>query len=115
MGLAGHAGGAGQDAVVRRSRAVTPYVSRFGGALPIRAGGYIACYGWYESRVFAGGDADDPIARAATALPGRVAGWIDTVGAGWIAAAFLVTVVAALVRSRARRAGHFASEKGKRR
>jgi hypothetical protein len=104
-----------QDAVVRRSRAVTPYVSRISGAPPIRAGGHIACYGWYEARVFAGGDADDPIAGAATALPGRVAVWIDTVGAGWIAAVFLVTVVAALVRSRARRAGHFAAEKGKRR
>jgi cytochrome c biogenesis protein CcdA len=104
-----------QDAVVRRSRAVMPYVSRFSGVLLVLAGGYVAYYGWYESRVFAGADADDPIVGAATALPGRIAGWIDTVGAGWIAAAFVLTVVAALALSRVRRARHAASESGERR
>ncbi|MEU8659753.1 cytochrome c biogenesis CcdA family protein [Actinoplanes philippinensis] len=97
-----------QDAVVRRSRAVMPYVSRASGVLLVLAGGYVAYYGWYESRVFAGADADDPIVGAATAVPGRIAGWIDSVGAGWIAAAFTVTVVAALVGSRTRRAGQSA-------
>jgi cytochrome c biogenesis protein CcdA len=104
-----------QEAVVRRSRAVMPYVSRFSGALLIVAGGYVAYYGWYESRVFAGADTDDPIVGAATALPGRVAGWIDTVGVAWVAAAFVLTVVAALLLTRVRRARKAAPEGAQRR
>ena len=86
-----------QETVVRRSRAVLPYVSRISGALLVLAGGYVAYYGWYELRVYAGGDADDPIVTAATELPGRVAGWVDGVGAGWITAALLLTVAGALL------------------
>lgn len=86
-----------QDALVRRSRVVLPYVSRLSGALLVLAGGYVAYYGWYELRVYSGADAEDPIVAAATALPGRAAGWIDAIGAGWIAVAFLITAVAALL------------------
>jgi cytochrome c biogenesis protein CcdA len=92
-----------QDAVVRRSRAVLPYVSRVSGALLLLAGGYVAYYGWYELRVYAGADPDDPVVKVATELPGRVAGWVDTIGAGWIAVAFLLTAAATLLRYRARR------------
>jgi len=43
-----------------------PYVTRIGGALLVLVGAYVAWYGLYELRVFAGGDADDPVVTAAS-------------------------------------------------
>jgi hypothetical protein len=91
-----------QDTVVRRSRAVLPYISRFSGALLLLAGGYVAYYGWYELRVYSGADADDPVVRIATELPGRIAGRLDATGVGWVAAAFAVTIAGALLLRRRR-------------
>ncbi|MEU4620051.1 cytochrome c biogenesis CcdA family protein [Actinoplanes sp. NPDC023801] len=99
-----------QEAVVRRTRAVLPYVSRVSGVLLLLAGGYVAYYGWYESRVFAGADPNDPVVTVATELPGRVAGWVDTIGPGWIAVAFLLTAAAAFLLYRTRRLRHPSEE-----
>ncbi|MEU4424463.1 cytochrome c biogenesis CcdA family protein [Actinoplanes sp. NPDC024001] len=93
-----------QETVVRRTRAVLPYVSRISGALLLLAGAYVVYYGWYEIRVFAGADARDPIVTAVADLAGQAGTWLDTVGAGWIVAAFLITAGAALLlRARSRR------------
>ncbi len=92
-----------QDTVVRRTRVVLPYVSRVSGALLLLAAAYVAYYGWYEIRVNAGGSADDPLVNTVAELPGQITNRLDTLGAGWITAAFALTVAAALLL-RARRA-----------
>lgn len=92
-----------RDSVVRRSRAVLPYISRVSGALLLLAGGYVAYYGWYEIRLQNGGPADDPVVGALTELQGTVTNWLDTAGIGWIAAAFITTVAVAAAARWARR------------
>ncbi|GAA4955515.1 cytochrome c biogenesis CcdA family protein [Actinoplanes utahensis] len=91
-----------QDTVVRRTRAVLPYVSRASGALLLLAGAYVVYYGWYELRVNAGESADDPLVNTITELPGHLSTRLDAIGPGWIAAAFALTATTALLL-RARR------------
>ncbi|MBE1533288.1 cytochrome c biogenesis CcdA family protein [Actinomadura algeriensis] len=81
-----------RDAAVARTRRILPYVSRASGGLLVLAGLYVAYYGWYEVRVFAGASADSPIVGAATEVQGALSGWIDRIGIWWIAAAFAVLV-----------------------
>jgi len=70
-----------QQAVVARARRLLPYVNRSSGLLLVAAGAYVAYYGWYELRVFAGGDASDPVIDAAREVQGRLAGWVVDLGA----------------------------------
>ncbi|MEV0582600.1 cytochrome c biogenesis protein CcdA [Nonomuraea sp. NPDC050310] len=88
-------------AVVGRMRRVLPYVTRVSGALLLLAGLYVAYYGWYELRVFAGAAADDPIISAVTSAQGLVTGLLESVGLAW--AALAVLLVAALTLHRVRR------------
>ncbi|TDD35649.1 cytochrome c biogenesis protein CcdA [Actinomadura sp. KC06] len=76
------------DAAVARTRRILPYVSRVSGALLLLAGAYVAYYGWYETRVNAGAEADSPVVRTATEIQGALSDWIDRIGIWWIAAAF---------------------------
>ncbi|MEV0902175.1 cytochrome c biogenesis protein CcdA [Actinoplanes sp. NPDC049802] len=96
-----------QDTVVRRTRAVLPYVSRVSGALLLLAGAYVAYYGWYEIRVNTGASADDPLVSTVAELPGEISNRLDAIGAGWIAVAFALTATMALLlrARRDRRAG----------
>jgi cytochrome c biogenesis protein CcdA len=84
-------------AVLRRLRRYTPVVSRVGGALIVLAGAYVAWYGWYELRVFAGGDPDDRIVDGAARVQSLVAGWVDRAGAGGVA--IVAAAVAAVLLS----------------
>ncbi|WP_456237988.1 cytochrome c biogenesis protein CcdA [Nonomuraea montanisoli] len=89
---------------VARLRRLLPYVSRAGGALLILAGLYVLYYGWYELRVFAGRDADDPIVGVVTAVQASVAGCVAALGPGRLSLAFgLLLALATLVLRRARR------------
>ncbi|WP_090761547.1 cytochrome c biogenesis CcdA family protein [Nonomuraea maritima] len=90
-------------AVVARLRRLLPYVSRTSGALLTLAGLYVLYYGWYELRVFAGADADDPIVGAATAVQAAVAGWVARLGPGWIGVVLVLMGLAALALRMARR------------
>ncbi|MEV1240381.1 ArsR family transcriptional regulator [Nonomuraea sp. NPDC049750] len=90
-------------AVVARLRRLLPHVSRASGALLTLAGLYVLYYGWYELRVFAGADADDPIVGAATAVQATIAGWVGGLGPGWIAAVLILLALAALAVRTARR------------
>lgn len=90
-------------AVVARLRRLLPYVSRTSGALLTLAGLYVLYYGWYELRVFAGADADDPIVGAATAVQAAVAGWVAWLGPGWIGVVLILMGLAALAVRTARR------------
>ncbi|WP_061298350.1 cytochrome c biogenesis CcdA family protein [Herbidospora cretacea] len=93
-----------QEAAVRRTRAVLPYVSRASGVFLLLAGLYVAYYGWYELRVDAGHSADDPVVGAVTELQGRITAWLDALGVWPIAVAFALTAVLALaMRRRVRR------------
>ncbi|GAA4972229.1 cytochrome c biogenesis protein CcdA [Nonomuraea thailandensis] len=91
-----------RSAVVARARVMLPYVSRISGGLLVPAGLYVAYYGWYELRVYAGAATDDPIVGAATAVQAVVAGWLESLGPGLVALAFAVLVVIVLVARLAR-------------
>ena len=50
-------------------------------------GAYVAYYGWFELRLFAGGSAQDPVIAAAGRVQGTVAGWVYRGGAWpWLVA-----------------------------
>jgi cytochrome c biogenesis protein CcdA len=98
-----------RDSLLRRLRRAAPALARAGGLLLVLAGGYVAWYGWYELRLFAGGSAADPVVDGAATLQRAVAGGVDAAGAGGVAAAagLLVTaaaVAALLARRRSTRA-----------
>jgi cytochrome c biogenesis protein CcdA len=81
-------------ALVDRMRRVQPYVNRFGGAVLIVVGLYVAYYGYYEVRLFnAGGSPADPVISAVARLQGAIAGWVHRHGA-WPWAVLLSAVIA---------------------
>lgn len=84
---------------VNRLRRATPVLVRVGGAVMVLAGAYVAWYGWYELRVFAGDTGDDPVVEAAAGLQSAIAGWLGSLGAAGIAAGFagLLAVAGAVV------------------
>lgn len=90
-----------RQSLVGRLRRVLPYVNRVSGALLVIAGVYVAYYGWYELRIYAGDtDAGGP-ARWVFELNGRISTWITDVGATrlglLLALVIAVTVLAVLV------------------
>jgi cytochrome c biogenesis protein CcdA len=90
-------------AMVARLRRLLPYVSRASGGLLTLAGLYVVYYGWYELRVFAGADADDPIVNTATAIQATVADWLAGLGTGPIIVTLALLTAGALALSTARR------------
>jgi cytochrome c biogenesis protein CcdA len=62
--------------VVTRMRTVLPYINRISGAILAVVGAYVAYYGWFELRLFAGGSAQDPVIAAAGRVQGTVAGLV---------------------------------------
>ncbi|WP_460358227.1 cytochrome c biogenesis CcdA family protein [Mycobacterium sp. ZZG] len=61
-------------------RRILPYVNRIGGVVLILVGLYVAYYGYYEIRLFAGGDPADPVIAAAGRVQGTIAGWVHRRG-----------------------------------
>lgn len=91
---------------VTKLRRVLPHVSRLSGALLVAAGLYVAYYGWYEVRVFDGGDTADPLVSAVTAAQGAVSGRLEAFGPGGIALVLAVLLAVLLLNGRRRaRAG----------
>jgi cytochrome c biogenesis protein CcdA len=76
------------SALTDRVKRVLPYVNRFGGAVLILVGLYVAYYGYYEVQLFhAGGNPADPVIAGAGRLQGAVAGWVHQHGSWpWIIA-----------------------------
>jgi cytochrome c biogenesis protein CcdA len=69
------------SALADRMKRILPYVNRFGGAVLILVGLYVAYYGYYEVRLFhAGGDPADPVIATAGRLQGAAAGWVHQHG-----------------------------------
>ncbi len=95
-----------QPSATRILRRALPYVTRIGGALLVLVGAYVAWYGIYELRLFAGGNAEDPIVSAASQVQNVLAGWVETLGPVAFALALLVLAAlaaAAPMRSHRRR------------
>jgi cytochrome c biogenesis protein CcdA len=68
--------------LVDRLRRIVPYVNRISGVLLLFVGVYVAYYGWFELRLFAGAaDPQDPVIAAAGRLQGVLAGWVHQNGA----------------------------------
>jgi cytochrome c-type biogenesis protein len=84
-----------RTAVIRGVRRLAPVVARAGGVLLALAGAYVAYYGWYETRVFAGRAADSAAIRAAGRVQQALAGPLER--AGLVAFALLAVIVIASV------------------
>ena len=90
--------------LVRRLRRLAPLVARAGGLLMALAGGYVAYYGWYETRVLRGGRAGDPVVDALGRGQGWLAGGIDRLGPlPWLGALAAAVLIAIWGRRRAAR------------
>lgn len=92
-----------QQAVVAQARRLLPYVNRLSGLLLLVAGLYVAYYGWYELRVFGGGDASDPVVDAARDVQGRLARMAADTGARTLLLVLLAVVAVGVVLERLRR------------
>ena len=76
-----------RGAVADRFRRLIPLFTRVSGMLLVVAGLYVAWYGWYELRVYAGGSTRDPIIEAASAFQTQAASWVEAAGVGSFAIA----------------------------
>ena len=96
---------AGTVAAARLRRA-GPVIERLGGLLLVLAGLYVVWYGWFELRVAAGGDAQDPVVAAASDLQGALTDAVASVGPIGLLVALAALALAAVVvvRRRSRRA-----------
>lgn len=69
------------SALIERLRRVLPHVNRISGVVMILVGLYVGWYGWFELRLFSGGNGDDPVIAAAGAVQRTLAGWVYEHGA----------------------------------
>lgn len=81
---------------VQGLRRAAPMIGRIGGGLLVLAGAYVAWYGWYEVRAFAGSAGGDPIVDGASRVQSAVSSWLAAIGPGVVAAAFVVLLTAAV-------------------
>jgi hypothetical protein len=94
------------SSLVDQMRRILPYINRIGGLLLVLVGLYVAYYGFYEVRLLANGNPDDPVIAAAGQLQRNIAGWVHQHGGWpWIIGLFVVVVGAIIwgLRGRARR------------
>lgn len=92
------------SALIARMRALLPHVNRVSGAILLAVGLYVAYYGLFEIRLFAGGSAADPVIAAAGRVQGVLAGWVYGHGAlPWTVALATLAVAAGAVTLRRRR------------
>jgi len=107
VGVLAVAAALAQQSAARLLRKVLPHITRIGGALLVLVGAYIAWYGVYELRLYAGGSAEDPIVSAAGGIQNTLAGWVDRLGPGpfaivLLALAALAAATSLLARRRTR-------------
>lgn len=96
-----------RTAAVDRARGMLKHISRFGGAILVVVGLYVAYYGWFEIRLL---DSEaglrDPVIDMAAQIQARLAGWVYANGPRpWLAVAAMiigVAVVSAVIRRRRR-------------
>jgi cytochrome c biogenesis protein CcdA len=90
------------SSLVERLRRIVPHVNRISGALLVLVGAYVAYYGWFELRLYAGADPRDPVIAAAGRLQGALAGWVHRAGAWPWLVTLAVLLLGAAVWSRQR-------------
>jgi cytochrome c biogenesis protein CcdA len=83
-----------RDGVTVWLRGALPYVTRVGGGLLVVAGAYVAYYGWYERRVFAGGAVEDPVVGAALRIQSALNQSLLTLGPAWLSLVLVGLLVA---------------------
>ena len=90
---------------VSRLRRAAAFVPRFGGAVLIVAGAYVAYYGSYELRLVKNlrTSGQDPVVNLASNVQRELSGVVDRLGAGWFVLVLAGLVLTALVLSRRRR------------
>jgi len=104
VGVLALAAALAQGALVARVRRVLPYVTRASGVLLVIAGAYVAYYGAYELRLFAGRTSGpDPVVDAATDVQGVVLRWVHDLGPWWLVVALVVLLGIGSVLGRRRR------------
>ncbi len=75
-----------KDGLVAKFRSLLPKMNRIAGVLLVVAGAYVAYYGWYEVRLFNGGDPEDPVVDAAIEIQSWLQGFVpSTDNAPWYA------------------------------
>lgn len=92
VGLAALAVALAQGALLARLRRAGPVMARAGGVLMLLAGAYVAYYGWWETRVLAGGPATDPVVGAASSVQRRLAQSLQEAGFPVVVVAFAVLI-----------------------
>jgi cytochrome c-type biogenesis protein len=85
-----------QGGVIGRLRRAAPLISRLGGLLLVVAGGYVAYYGWWETRVLAGAGATDPVVDTVGSVQRWLADGLDRVGPAAVAAVAVLLAVGGL-------------------
>ena len=73
VGAASLAVALAQESLINRLRRFGGVAARLAGLLLVLVGAYVAYYGWWELRVFAGGAPQDGVIGAAAYLQGRLA------------------------------------------
>ncbi|MGN9776602.1 cytochrome c biogenesis CcdA family protein [Micromonospora sp. H33] len=87
VGAAALAVALARESLVRRTRRAAPLLGRLAGVLLVLTGGYVAWYGWYEIRLFAGRGAADPVIDAAGRAQTALSGWVGGLGPWLVGAA----------------------------
>lgn len=94
------------DSLVRRIRRTGAWVPRLSGTLLMLAGLYVAYYGWWELRVLAGADPDDPVVAAATSVQRSLVETVQAVGAvGWLVVGSILVAGVVVGRRHRQRTG----------
>ncbi len=107
VGIVSVAVAAAQQSVITWMRQAAPVISRAAGVLMALSGAYVAWYGWYEVRVFAGRITSDPVIDTAT----NVQMWLSEAASrlglpGFAVVAAIVVVTALIWRSKRRDSEH---------
>jgi cytochrome c biogenesis protein CcdA len=104
VGVAAVAVALARASALGRVRRLGPVLQRVAGAVLVLGGGYVAYYGWYELRVFAGGGTGDPVVAAAESAQRVLAGAVERVGpAGFGLVLLALAGAGAVLMVRARR------------
>lgn len=103
VGVLAVAAALAQGSAARLLRRLLPHAERIGGLLLVAAGGYVAWYGIYELRVYAGGSATDPVVDAAGQVQVTLAQWVDRLGPLPLVLVLFALVAGAVTVSRSRR------------
>ncbi len=80
VGAASLAVALAQESLITRLRRFGGVAARLAGLLLVLVGAYVAYYGWWELRVFAGGAPQDGVIGAAAFLQGRLATAVAALG-----------------------------------